>query len=74
MSDFEEMHGKVNYVGNREISALVVLVSDSKVTDAEWQLLDEKVSWYITEEIIVDDGLNIFEASDGLLKLILPKP
>ena len=74
MSDFEEMHGKVKYVGNREISALVVLVSDSKVTDAEWQLLDEKVNWHIATEIIDDDGLNIYEASDGLLKLTLPKP
>ena len=74
VSDFEDIFGKVQYVGKREISALVVLVTDSKVTDAEWQLLDEKVSWYITEEIIDDDGLNIFEASDGLLKLMLPKP
>ena len=74
VSDFEDIFGKVQYVGKREISALVVLVTDSKVTDAEWQLLDEKVSWHISEEIIDDDGLNIFEASDGLLKLMLPKP
>ena len=37
VSDFEDIFKKVQYVGKREISALVVLVTDSKVTDAEWQ-------------------------------------
>ena len=59
MSDFEDIFGKVQYVGKREISALVVLVTDSKVTDAEWQLLDESKLAYF-RKIIDDDGLNIF--------------
>jgi len=37
-------------------------------------MLDEKLSWYIEEKEVDDEGANIFEASDGLLKLVFPNP
>ena len=74
IEDLEDLFGKVEYIGNREISTLVVLVTEEKATEEEWAMLDEKLSWYIEEKEVDDEGANIFEASDGLLKLVFPNP
>lgn len=74
IEDLEDLFGKVEYIGNREISALVVLVTEEKATEEDWAMLDEKLSWYIEEKEVDDEGANIFEASDGLLKLVFPNP
>jgi hypothetical protein len=74
LNDITDVYGQVNYINSRNIDTLVVYVSEEKVTDAEWLTLDKKLAWH-TESSNIDDGFqNIYEASDGLLKLLFPKP
>ena len=74
MNDITDIYGDVNYINSRNIDALVVYVSEEKVTDTEWLTLNKKLAWY-TESSNIDDGFqNIYEASDKLLKLSFPKP
>ena len=46
LSDITDVFGKVDYIGSRSIDVLVVYVSEEKVTDAEWTILNEKLDWY----------------------------
>ena len=74
LNDITDIYGDVNYINSRNIDALVVYVSEEKVTDTEWLTLNKKLAWY-TESSNIDDGFqNIYEASDKLLKLSFPKP
>ena len=74
LEDIQNIYGAVKYRESREISTLFVFVSEDKVTEDEWKILDEKISWH-TQEANVDDGFqNIYEASSGLIKLLLPSP
>ena len=74
LEDIQNIYGAVKYRESREISTLFVFVSVDKVTEDEWKILDEKISWH-TQEANVDDGFqNIYEASSGLIKLLLPSP
>ena len=74
LNDITDIYGDVNYINSRNIDALVVYVSEESVTDAEWSILDEKLDWYTAGKTIDDGFQNIYEASDGLLKLSFPKP
>ena len=74
LNDITDIYGDRAYIGSRNIDALVVYVSEESVTDAEWSILDEKLNWYTAGKTIDDGFQNIYEASDGLLKLSFPKP
>ena len=74
LSDITDVFGKVDYIGSRSIDVLVVYVSEEKVTDAEWTILNEKLKWHTAGENIDDGFQNIYEASDGLLELSFPNP
>jgi len=74
LSDITDVFGKVDYIGSRSIDVLVVYVSEEKVTDAQWKILDEALGWHIESSNVDDGSNNIYEASDGLLKLSFPKP
>jgi len=74
LNDITDIYGDVNYINSRNIDALVVYVSEESVTDAEWSILDEKLDWWTAGKTIDDGFQNIYEASDGLLKLSFPKP
>ena len=74
LNDITGIYGDRAYIGSRNIDALVVYVSEESVTDAEWSILDEKLDWYTAGKTIDDGFQNIYEASDGLLKLSFPKP
>ena len=74
LNDITDIYGDRAYIGSRNIDALVVYVSEESVTDAEWSILDEKLDWYTAGKTIDDGFQNIYEASDGLLKLSFPKP
>ena len=74
LNDITDIYGDRAYIGSRNIDTLVVYVSEESVTDAEWSILDEKLNWYTAGKTIDDGFQNIYEASDGLLKLSFPKP
>jgi hypothetical protein len=74
LNDITDIYGDRAYIGSRNIDVLVVYVSEESVTDAEWSILDEKLDWYTAGKTIDDGYQNIYEASDGLLKLSFPKP
>ena len=74
LNDITDIYGDRDYIGSRNIDALVVYVSEESVTDAEWSILDEKLNWYTAGKTIDDGFQNIYEASDGLLNLSFPKP
>ena len=74
LNDITDIYGDRDYIGSRNIDTLVVYVSEESVTDAEWSILDEKLNWYTAGKTIDDGFQNIYEASDGLLKLSFPKP
>ena len=74
VDDLEELYGKVNYKNKKNVSTLVVLVTEKKASEEAWSTLDQKVSWYIENITNDDGGYNIYEASDGLLELKFPNP
>ena len=74
VEDLEQLYGKVEFKNTRSVSTLVVFVTDEKASEEAWSTLDQKVSWYIENITNDDGGYNIYEASDGLLELKLPKP
>ena len=74
VEDLEELYGKVNYKNKKNVSTLVVLVTEKKASEKDWTVLNQKLSWYIETTTNDDGGYNIFEASDGLLKLNFPVP
>ena len=74
VEDLEQLYGKVDFKNKRNVSTLVVFVTDEKPSEEAWSTLDQKVSWYIENITNDDGGYNIFEASDGLLELKFPLP
>ena len=74
VEDLEQLYGKVDFKNKRNVSTLVVFVTDEKPSEEAWSTLDQKVSWYIENITNDDGGYNIFEASDGLLELKFPIP
>ena len=74
VEDLEELYGKVSFKNKRNISTLVVFVTDEKASEEAWSTLDQKVAWYIENIKNDDGGHNIFEATDGLLELNFPIP
>tara|TARA_Y100001970_G_scaffold48035_1_gene60825 strand:- start:158 stop:1972 length:1815 start_codon:yes stop_codon:yes gene_type:complete len=74
VEDLEQLYGKVDFKNKRNVSTLVVFVTDEKPSEEAWSKLDQKVSWYIENITNDDGGYNIFEASDGLLELKFPLP
>ena len=74
VEDLEELYGKVSFKNKRNVSALVVFVTDEKVSEEAWSALDQKVTWYIENITNDDGGYNIYEATDGLLELNFPIP
>jgi len=74
VEDLEELYGKVSFKNKRNISTLVVFVTDEKASEEAWSTLDQKVAWYIENIKNDDGGYNISEATDGLLELNFPIP
>ena len=74
VEDLEELYGKVSFKNKRNVSTLVVFVTDEKASEEAWSTLDQKVTWYIENIKNDDGGYNISEATDGLLELNFPIP
>ena len=74
VEDLEQLYGKVDFKNKRNVSTLVVFVTDEKPSEEAWSTLDQKVSWYIENITNDDGGYNISEATDGLLELNFPIP
>mgnify|MGYP001262939201 CR=1 FL=1 len=64
--------GLLDAEGKKEISVLVVAVSEDPLTASDWSLLDEKIAWNAQTS---DNGIeanNIWEASGGKVTFIFP--
>ena len=72
VEDIVEVFGERPYEGEKEISVLVVAVSEDPLTDSNWSLLDEKIAWNAQTS---DNGIeanNIWETSGGKVTFIFP--
>tara|TARA_B100000029_G_scaffold505074_1_gene585115 strand:- start:2797 stop:3093 length:297 start_codon:yes stop_codon:yes gene_type:complete len=67
-----EVFCKRPYEGEKEISILVVAVREDPLTEFDWSLLDEKISWNAEAS---DNGIkanNVWEASGGEFRFVFP--
>ena len=72
VEEIVEVFGERPYEGKKEISVLVVAVSEDPLTASDWSLLDEKIVWNAQTS---DNGIeanNIWEASGGKVTFIFP--
>ena len=72
VEDIIQIFGERPYEGEIEVSILVVAVSETPLTGADWSLLDEKIAWNAQTS---DNGIkanNVWEASGGKVRFVFP--
>ena len=72
VEDIIQIFGERSYEGEIEVAILVVAVSETPLTGADWSLLDEKIAWNAQTS---DNGIkanNVWEASGGKVRFVFP--